>query len=613
MKLIERGCGSKNTDMTFDTNILFACDALPILERLPSNTVTLAYLDPPWNTRCTFGRDKFTTFEMTDVQYTDFLSKVVQQVYRILNDSGSLFVHWPAFSETDVRLIMNQAFGKQPQYEISLKKNGPRNVKSIGPKADNELILVYCKSEHFIYHPAIRSRSSEPFAKKDEQGPYLLENLITPHERTGMRFKWRGYIPPEHYSWRFDIDKLEDLAHENTISFPPQPNYPQLKRYLKDLPGIEVGTMWDNVPSFPLGSERTGYVSQKSCALMERIINLASNKGDLVLDPFCGSGTTLAVANSLGRNWWGIDILDEAQTITTNRLFKVCGLEAGRDYAVFKESDLMEIPIINDSYKDVIVSIDGIVRLQQEIDSLNDHLISLRKLMNIGENDDEQHIQEVIKQMEQWITKSVASQSLSIENYISVVCSWLTGWERLDDASQSFLPQAELLFDNIPQTKSKDYSPFIIQYCRALENELLTKLFVAYTQNLHYRHKNINEFLAKDLLGQNTSKFAKMLKNRQHIYTLGDMSFIMNLLKAGGKTLKKSDLLQDFRSFTVRYFSERIVDKNYLDKIDKINKDFRCKAAHPYLLDVDVACRCREQVRACLNELILNYRGGENA
>ena len=82
--------------------------------------------------------------------------------------------------------------------------------------------------------------------------------------------------------------------------------------------------------------------------------------------------------------------------------------------------------------------------------------------------------------------------------------------------------------------------------------------------------------------------------------------FVGEVLNLGGLG---SPLLQDFRNFAVRYFGERIVDKQYLDQLDRINKDFRCKAAHPYVLDSEIAERCRDQVRSCLNELILNYKG----
>ena len=71
-------------------------------------------------------------------------------------------------------------------------------------------------------------------------------------------------------------------------------------------------------------------------------------------------------------------------------------------------------------------------------------------------------------------------------------------------------------------------------------------------------------------------------------------------------------ILDSARTFTVHYFSEHIVDKKYLDQIDRINKDFRTKAAHPYVLNAEVAVRCRDQVRACLNDLILHYKGNSS-
>ena len=87
------------------------------------------------------------------------------------------------------------------------------------------------------------------------------------------------------------------------------------------------------------------------------------------------------------------------------------------------------------------------------------------------------------------------------------------------------------------------------------------------------------------------------------------MNFIMGLMTLGGRTLEGSALLQDFRCFTVKYFSEHIVEETYLKQIKSINDDFRCKAAHPYILDAEIALRCRNQVRACINELISSYKG----
>jgi DNA modification methylase len=552
--------------------------------------------------------------ELPPEQYAFHLAKVVQQARRILKDEGSLFVHWSQASPLDVRLVMNQAFGEQPRYEITWPLKKPRYSAAKGPRLDSEFILVYCKSDGPIYNPVFRPLSSQEessYLARDERGPYRTADLTAPFDRPTMCFPWRGYQPPPKRSWRFSSDKLEALAQDDRIHFPSAQGLPSMKQYLADHLGVEIGTTWEDIPSVLPVNERTGYVIQMPLALMDRIVKLASNTGDRVLDPLCGSGTTLVAAQLLSRRWWGVDNSQESHLITVKRLAKTCGLEARNDYAVFTESDIMERPIVDASYKNVIASIGEIANLQREVTDLTDHLLSLKRLMNIGE-DDEERVETAIEQMEHWITASVGTQSKSVDSYITVVCSWLTGWDLLDKASQSFLPQAELLFENIARTSGQDYSPFILQYCRALENELLTKLFAAFTNDLHERHQDINEFLAKDLHDDKTHKFAKSLQKREIAYTLGGMTFIMGMIKMGGQTLARSVLLQDFRSFAVRYFSERIVEKTYLDQINRINEDFRRKAAHPYILNSEVAERCRDQVRACLNELILNYKGGES-
>src|SRR5712692_3284321 len=148
--------------MNFKTNALFACDALTLLERLPSEVVTLAYLDPPWNMGSGLEWIKWNTTksrELSDEQYVSYLSKVVQQVRRVLTDEGSLFVHWSPTSPLDVRLVMNQAFGDEPKYEITWHRKSLRHLANKGPKVDNEFILVYSKSDAPIYNPVFRPLS----------------------------------------------------------------------------------------------------------------------------------------------------------------------------------------------------------------------------------------------------------------------------------------------------------------------------------------------------------------------------------------------------------------------------------------------------------------------
>ena len=614
--------------MNFRKKAIFTCDALTFLEHLPSEMVALTYLNPPY----------FTSFNLEQKkqqdEYAFYLSKIAQQSHRILINEGNLFIHWSQNSLIDVRLILNQVFGKEPNYEINwLKRNRNFSVNN-GLKLDNDYILVYSKSDEPICNKLYRQlppKDAASYSKKDERGQYRTTILTMPSDRPSLQFIWRGYQPPTNHSWRFTLDKLEGFALENRICFSSQ-GLPELKQYLDDHIGIEIGTVWDDIPCLIPPHERTNYdFMQTPLTLMERIIKIGSNPEDLILDPFCGTGTTLVAAQSLNRCWWGVDNSLEAQQITINRLLKNHGFKPINDYDVFSENDISQLPAIATSYTNVVVRIGEIAnlkqdmemklaeitklkdendKLQQTVEVLTDSVLKLKKLMNLGENDDEQRVEDAIKQMADWIIASIASRSASIESYVNTVCIWLTGgWERLHSDSQSFLPQAELLFEVIKQTNSKDYSPFIIQYCRALENELLIKLFTTYTNDIHNRIEDINLFLVSDLKNEKTGRFAKFLQGRKVAYTFGDMSFIMNLLQENGRTLNESSLLKDFRYFAISYFNESIVDREYLEQIKRINEDFRCKAAHPYILNAEAAEKCRDQVRLCLNKLILNYSG----
>lgn len=595
--------------MNLGNNAFFSCDALTLLERLPSETVALVYLDPPWKTHFGLAKDSHNLSEWSDERYLSYLSKVVQQVRRLLTAKGSLFIHWSPLSPLDMRLVASQAFGDQSRYEITWRRKD--FASNISPKIDSEFILVFSKSDTPIYNPIFLPLNDEEksfYSLMDGQGRFRADSLISPFDRSTMQFEWRGHRPPSMRSWKLTREKLEAYAAEDRIYFPPSSGLPRLKRYFDDHPGREVSITWDDLPSFTRTVDRTGYPGEKPLPLMMRIVELASNAGDLILDPFCGSGATMAAAQQVGRRWWGADSSADAQKITTDRLLNAYDLEALKDYGLFTQKDVATWRPSEIVYRNVITNVSEIATLQSETAALTEHLISLKRLMNINEDDDER-VEDAIKQMEHWIATSVANQSKSVDSYIPLVCSWLTGWEKLDKASQLFLPQAELLFDNIARTSGQDYSPFIIQYCRALENELLTKLFASYADDLYGRQSNMAEFLAADIGNKKTGKFAKALQRSENNYTLGDMNFIMGLMKAHGQTLQGSTLLRDFRGFTIYYFSERIVDKSYLDQIEKINRDFRCKAAHPNVLDAEVAERCRQQVRSCLNELILNYRG----
>jgi hypothetical protein len=281
-------------------------------------------------------------------------------------------------------------------------------------------------------------------------------------------------------------------------------------------------------------------------------------------------------------------------------------LSSGKGYSIFSENDVLSQPVIYSNYQDILASVHDIAKLQNEVKTLTKYIVDLKKLMNIPDNASDDQVEGVINLMEQWISSSISKVSLN--DYITVVCSWLTNWESLEKESQIFLPQAEMIFDGIVNSQTEDFSPFIIQYCRALENELLSKLFTVYTENVHNRMTEMDSIIKNELNDSKTGQFAKKLQKRDNDYTLGQMSFILTLLEINGKTIQRSPLLRDFRDFIFGYFKERVLDKQYLNQIETINEDFRRKAAHPYILNKEAAQLCREQVRKCLNELILNFR-----
>ena len=129
------------------------------------------------------------------------------------------------------------------------------------------------------------------------------------HGETGE--PWRGRdVTAKGRHWGTPPRELDKLDAQGRIHWPQKPGgMPRLKQYPEDLPGIPLQDVWTDIrPMHNLSAERLGYPTQKPEALLERIVRSSSNRGDLVLDPFCGCGTTIAVAERLSRQWIGLDI-----------------------------------------------------------------------------------------------------------------------------------------------------------------------------------------------------------------------------------------------------------------------------------------------------------------
>lgn len=512
---------------------------------------------------------------------------------------------------------MNQIFGKQPLYEIIWPRKIPHNFAA-KIRSDYEIILVYNKSDANIYNPQYRPLSEDErrsYSCKDERGRYRLVDLISPVSRPNQQFGWKEYLPPKNRSWKFSKSRLDQFDLEGKIHISLSTGRPTLKQYLDEHPGVEIGTEWDDISPILSSQERIGSIAQRPIALLERIIKIATNPDDLVFDPFSRAGTTCLVAQQNGRQWSICVPSEQIVSLVSARLKNAFNFEPARDFLIYDQNKIISVPIVDHFYKPIVTNTEEISTLQQQINLLSKSLNILKNQMKVEGNS----VEEIIAHMEDWISSSLlnTNQANTGDGYISIVKDWLEeqNWDLLDENSKSFLQSAELLFEYISKLADTDYSPFIIQYCRALENEILKKLFNAYHSDLHSREDDISSFLSfdleKDKKGEpkKSGKFASYLKSDNRKYTLGDMNFVMQLIKSGSRSLRDSPLLQDFRKFALTYFDEKIVEKKYLDQIDKINEDFRKKSAHPYILDFQVAQLCRTTVRECLNEFLLSYKG----
>jgi site-specific DNA-methyltransferase (adenine-specific) len=139
-------------------------------------------------------------------------------------------------------------------------------------------------------------------------------------------YEWKGHQPPAK-GWRFSQETMARLDAEGRIFDRGEGKRPRVKRYLDEMKGTRVGSVWTDLPNVhPWSNERLGYPTQKPLGLLERIISTSSNPGDIVLDPFCGCGTAVVAAQKLGRHWVGIDVTYLAIAVMRARLKDTFGL-----------------------------------------------------------------------------------------------------------------------------------------------------------------------------------------------------------------------------------------------------------------------------------------------
>ncbi len=280
--------------------------------------------------------------------YLTMMSSRLVELRRVLKSTGSLYLHCDPTASHYLKLLCDAIFGKNNfQSEIIWKRTSAHSASQRWNDV-HDTILFFSKSEEFTWNEVLIEHSEEYEARyknKDAEGKlWADDNLTGPGVRHGdSGAEWRGFNPtskgshwkvsskavesivgPEKAKKLSTTEKLDLLDEHGFIHWPQMrggtgTGFPRFKRYLSA--GAPVQDVVTDIPPInSQASERLGYPTQKPVALLERIIQASSNPGDVVLDPFCGCGTTIDAAEKLGRKWIGIDITQLATSLIKNRL-----------------------------------------------------------------------------------------------------------------------------------------------------------------------------------------------------------------------------------------------------------------------------------------------------
>jgi len=327
----------------------------------------LIYIDPPFDVGANFsmdieiGGDTFTKKSniLEEIAYRDtwgkgadsFISMIYERLILmrdLLSEDGSIYVHCDWRVNSHLRLVLDEIFGKMFfRSEIVWKRKTGRGQTNKQPTefgTQTDMLLFYSKSINNVFQDVLKPLKQEYiddfYRYTDENGRrYRVADLSSPSLRPNLIYEYKGYQPPAK-GWAVSLEKMKQWDKEGRLVFPKDKSGRiQRKRYLDENAGEVVQNLWDDISiAGPQSDERLYYPTQKPEALLERIIKASSNDGDLVADFFCGSGTTAAVAEKLGRKWIVSDLGKFAIHTTRKRMIGMQRqLKAdGKDYRAFE-------------------------------------------------------------------------------------------------------------------------------------------------------------------------------------------------------------------------------------------------------------------------------------
>jgi site-specific DNA-methyltransferase (adenine-specific) len=275
--------------------------------------------------------------------YLAMMAVRLVELHRVLKPTGSIYLHCDPTASHYLKVLMDAVFTvKNFRNEVVWRRtSGRKSGKQFGRVHDT--LLFYSKSDMATWNPPaiphdLDNLRGHDIMKDDDGTLYRLSDLSGAGQGPARHFGERGEIaPPSGRHWMFDQEGINELLASGRILF-TRSGTPRLRTNIEDLPGISVTDVWTDIePINAAAAERMGYPTQKPEALLERIVAASSKEGDAILDPFCGCGTAIAVAQKLKRNWIGIDITHLAISLIRNRLRDAFGEEINKTFDVIGE------------------------------------------------------------------------------------------------------------------------------------------------------------------------------------------------------------------------------------------------------------------------------------
>lgn len=255
----------------------------------------------------------------------------IAEIHRVLKPTGSFYFHCDPTASHYLKLVLDAVFcakGGIFLNEITWKRTTTHNDAKQGAKQFgriHDIIFFYAKDAktwqfNTIYDGYTQEYIDKAYNKKDSDGRRFKKSDLSAAKAGGdTSYNWKGNYPPQGRFWAYSRENMEQFEALNKIYY-SKSGKPYLKQYLDEMLGTSPDDIWIDFPGITKPSERLGYPTQKPEALLERIIKASSNEGDIVLDAYCGCGTTVAVAQKLNRQWLGIDITYQSISLILKRL-----------------------------------------------------------------------------------------------------------------------------------------------------------------------------------------------------------------------------------------------------------------------------------------------------